>query len=70
VIRARATGRRWNAPGIVRVDPRYFRPSEVDALLGDASKARTRLGWSRVPASKSLVREMVDADFEPPSAIP
>jgi GDPmannose 4,6-dehydratase len=49
---------------IVRVDPRYFRPSEVDALLGDASKARTRLGWSPSTSFEELVREMVDADFE------
>jgi GDPmannose 4,6-dehydratase len=49
---------------IVRVDPRYFRPSEVDSLLGDASKARTKLGWSPRTSFEDLVHEMIDADFE------
>jgi GDPmannose 4,6-dehydratase len=49
---------------IVRIDPRYLRPSEVDALVGDASKARTKLGWSPRTRFEDLVREMVDADFE------
>ena len=47
---------------IVRVDPRYFRPTEVDALLGDASKARQKLGWKAEIGFDELVREMVDAD--------
>jgi GDPmannose 4,6-dehydratase len=47
---------------IVRVDPRYFRPTEVDALLGDASKARRKLGWNAEIGFEDLVREMVDAD--------
>ena len=47
---------------IVRVDPRYFRPTEVDALLGDASKARNKLGWKAEIGFEDLVREMVDAD--------
>lgn len=52
------------APGdvIVRVDPRYFRPTEVDTLLGDPSKARERLGWTRGIGFHELVREMVRAD--------
>jgi GDPmannose 4,6-dehydratase len=49
---------------IVRVDPRYFRPSEVDSLLGDASKARAKLGWSPATSFEELVHEMVDADFQ------
>src|ERR1700739_4525714 len=49
---------------VVRVDPRYFRPSEVDTLLGDASKARAKLGWSPRTRFEDLVREMVDADLD------
>ncbi len=49
---------------IVRVDPRYFRPTEVDSLLGDARKARRKLGWRpRVPF-KALVAEMVREDLK------
>ena len=59
-------GRRLAAcqPGavLVRVDPRYFRPTEVDTLLGDASKARADLGWQPTTPFDELVREMVDAD--------
>ncbi|MDZ7925294.1 MAG: GDP-mannose 4,6-dehydratase [Marinagarivorans sp.] len=44
---------------IVRVDPRYFRPAEVETLLGDASKARTQLGWQPQTSFASLVSEMV-----------
>lgn len=47
----------------VRVDPRYFRPTEVDTLLGDASKARTQLGWTPRISLKQLVQEMVEADL-------
>ncbi|MCM8598638.1 MAG: GDP-mannose 4,6-dehydratase [Candidatus Accumulibacter sp.] len=47
---------------IVRVDPRYFRPTEVETLLGDPSKARERLGWSPTTSLRELVREMVLAD--------
>ncbi len=48
---------------IVRVDPRYFRPTEVDTLLGDASKARQKLGWSPATTLPELVKEMVEADY-------
>lgn len=48
---------------IVRVDPRYFRPAEVDSLVGDASKARAKLGWQPRTNFKELVREMVAADL-------
>jgi GDPmannose 4,6-dehydratase len=48
---------------IVRVDPRYFRPTEVEALLGDASKARRQLGWSPEVSFDALVREMVESDW-------
>jgi len=46
----------------VRVDPRYFRPTEVDTLLGDASKARAVLGWRPQVGFDELVAEMVEAD--------
>jgi GDPmannose 4,6-dehydratase len=46
----------------VEIDPRYFRPTEVDLLLGDPTKARTRLGWQHRVSFDDLVREMVDAD--------
>jgi GDPmannose 4,6-dehydratase len=47
----------------VEIDPRYFRPSEVDVLLGDASKARQKLGWRPTVEFEELVRLMVDADM-------
>jgi GDPmannose 4,6-dehydratase len=46
----------------VEIDPRYFRPAEVDSLLGDASKARARLGWAPKVRFEELVRLMVDED--------
>ena len=49
---------------VVVVDPRYFRPSEVDFLLGDPAKARSRLGWSPKYDLPALVAEMVAADLE------
>jgi GDPmannose 4,6-dehydratase len=48
---------------IVRIDPRYFRPAEVDTLLGDASKARRKLGWKPRVKLGELVREMMQADL-------
>ena len=48
---------------IVTVDPGYFRPSEVESLLGDASKAREKLGWKPKVSFARLVEEMVDADY-------
>jgi GDPmannose 4,6-dehydratase len=48
----------------VKVDPKYFRPAEVDVLLGDPTKARTALGWAPKVSFKQLVRLMVDADLE------
>jgi GDPmannose 4,6-dehydratase len=47
---------------IVRIDPRYFRPTEVDELLGDASKARAQLGWKPKVSFAELVAEMVESD--------
>jgi GDPmannose 4,6-dehydratase len=53
------------APGstVVRVDPRYYRPTEVSTLLGDPSKARERLGWSATIPFAALVRDMVAQDL-------
>jgi GDPmannose 4,6-dehydratase len=49
---------------LVRVDPRYFRPTEVDLLIGDPSKARSKLGWRHKVSFEELVAEMVDADLK------
>ena len=54
-----ATGRT-----LVRVDPRYFRPTEVETLLGDASKAREKLGWTAEVSFADLVAEMVASDLD------
>lgn len=48
---------------IVRVDPRYFRPTEVETLLGDPTRARELLGWSPQTSFDQLVHEMIEADF-------
>jgi GDPmannose 4,6-dehydratase len=72
------TGRaiRWQGKGVdekgvdaktgevlVAVDPRYFRPTEVDLLLGDPTKARAKLGWKHTTTFPELVKEMVAADL-------
>ncbi|TFL03831.1 hypothetical protein BDV98DRAFT_503326 [Pterulicium gracile] len=49
---------------VVKVDPRYFRPAEVELLLGDPTKAQNLLGWTRQVNFDSLVKEMVDADLQ------
>ena len=53
------------APGrvVVRIDPRYLRPTEVDTLLGDASKARRVLGWTPKTGFREMVKEMVEHDL-------
>ena len=48
----------------VKVDPRYFRPTEVESLLGDASRAREELGWVPKTSFEELVSEMIRSDFE------
>ncbi len=48
---------------IVKIDPRYFRPTEVETLLGDPSKAKRKLGWEPQTTLQELVREMVEADY-------
>src|SRR5262249_37324323 len=49
---------------ILRIDPVYFRPTEVDLLIGDASKAREKLGWKPKTPFAQLVKEMVASDLE------
>ena len=53
----------WNGEVIVAVDPGYFRPTEVETLLGDASKAREKLGWQPRTRFAELVKEMATADL-------
>lgn len=48
---------------LVKIDPRYFRPTEVEQLLGDPTKARTKLGWKHKITFKELVTEMVQSDL-------
>jgi GDPmannose 4,6-dehydratase len=54
-------GKNWEE--YVEIDPRYFRPAEVELLIGDASKARTKLGWKPRTSFPELVRLMVEADL-------
>ena len=49
---------------VVCIDPRYFRPAEVELLIGDATKARTQLGWEPQYDLAALVKEMVLSDVE------
>ena len=48
---------------LVKIDPNYFRPAEVESLMGDAGKARKVLGWEPRTAFEDLVRMMVEADL-------
>jgi GDPmannose 4,6-dehydratase len=52
-----------NGEVIVRIDPRYFRPTEVETLLGDPTKAREELGWTPTTSLEDLVSEMVESDL-------
>ncbi|QDD12076.1 GDP-mannose 4,6-dehydratase [Candidatus Methylopumilus rimovensis] len=54
----------WNGQCVVQIDPRYFRPTEVETLLGDPTKAREKLGWIPKIGFESLVTEMVSEDFK------
>ncbi|MDO9316077.1 MAG: GDP-mannose 4,6-dehydratase [Burkholderiaceae bacterium] len=49
---------------IIKIDPRYYRPTEVETLLGDPTKAREKLGWTPTTSLQELVREMVTSDYE------
>jgi GDPmannose 4,6-dehydratase len=55
---------RKSGKAVVRIDPTYFRPTEVDLLIGDSSKARQKLGWKPKTSFAQLVREMVAGDLE------
>ena len=54
----------FNGEDIIKVDPRYFRPTEVENLLGDASKAKKKLKWYPKISFEQLVKEMVDSDLK------
>ena len=58
------TGTDQNGRVIVKVDPRYFRPTEVETLLGDPTKAKEKLGWVPKTTFAELVAEMVREDFK------
>ena len=64
VMSAPANSAVRNGQHIVAIDPRYFRPAEVDTLLGDATKALERLGWHPSIGFDQLVREMMEADLD------
>lgn len=49
---------------VVKIDPRYFRPTEVELLIGDATKAKERLGWEPKYTLKQMIAEMVEADLD------
>jgi GDPmannose 4,6-dehydratase len=49
---------------VVKVDPKYFRPTEVDLLIGDPSKAKKKLGWEPKYDLKKLVQDMVQSDLK------
>jgi len=53
----------WGHKPIVRIDPRYFRPTEVETLLGDPSKAKQKLGWVPEITAQEMCKEMVDLDL-------
>jgi GDPmannose 4,6-dehydratase len=54
----------WNEKTIVRIDPRYFRPTEVETLLGDPTKAKQKLGWVPEITAQEMCKEMVEHDLE------
>ena len=52
------------AGAVVAIDPRYYRPTEVDILIGDSSKARRLIGWNPTTTLEELVHIMASADFD------
>ena len=53
----------WGEQAVIRIDPRYFRPTEVETLLGDPGKAKAKLGWVPEITLDEMVREMVAVDL-------
>lgn len=53
-----------NGKTLVEIDPKYYRPTEVDLLVGDASKAKEKLGWTPKLTVEELIKEMVKSDVE------
>ena len=53
-----------NGEDIIKVDPKYFRPTEVETLLGDPSKSKEKLNWYPKISLEQLVKEMIDEDFK------
>ena len=53
----------WNDKPVVKIDPRYFRPTEVETLLGDPTKAKTKLGWVPEITAQEMCKEMIANDF-------
>jgi GDPmannose 4,6-dehydratase len=49
---------------IIKIDPMYFRPSEVETLLGDPSKAKSKLGWSPEISLDEMIKEMIEYDLD------
>jgi GDPmannose 4,6-dehydratase len=49
---------------VVKIDPQYFRPTEVDLLIGDPTKAKTKIGWTSVTSFEALVKEMTEHDLK------
>ena len=62
--RSRKRDRQKTGKTVIAIDPRYFRPAEVDLLIGDYSKAQKKLGWKPKTTFKELVKIMVEADYE------
>ena len=56
--------RKDNGEIIIRVDPKFFRPAEVNTLLGDPTKAKKKLGWEPKVSIESLIQEMVENDLK------
>ena len=54
----------YNNKAIIKIDPRYFRPTEVDSLIGDPSKAKKELGWEVSISFDDMVKEMAIKDLE------
>ena len=59
-----SSNEKYNLSPIIRIDPRYFRPAEVDNLLGDSNNARKKLGWKPKTTFKELVAEMTEYDLK------